>query len=113
MPIEVKAKANSLLSSYELYPPLCEPLEMRLFLVVNPVYLRNLIDHKETPNLTEQQRKRLTPESLICKEFRYEWITENGSTRERDEHRGEVILSYLSYKGLDLLLRLGELEIKP
>jgi hypothetical protein len=82
-----------------------------MFLVASDVYLRNLIDRKEEPRLTDHQRKRLGPECLILQDFDFEWLTENGATRDREPHRAELVLSYAQFRGLTVTLRLGELEL--
>lgn len=112
MPLEEKAKVAALLSSWDftLHPP-TDPLELRFYMVVNQVYLRNLIDKKEERRLSDYQRKRLGPDCLICHEFKYVWVSENGRTRDRDEYHGEIVINFKPFHGLQLVLRLGELEL--
>jgi hypothetical protein len=110
-PLEEKVKITSLISSWEFQSYCWEPLELKMFLLVNEVYLRNLIDKKEEPRLSDHQRKRLGQECLILQELELEWVTENGATREKDPYRGELVINYIQYHGLQVVLRLGELEI--
>lgn len=110
-PLVEKAKNTSHLSSWEYQVRSWEPLELKIFMVVSDVYVRKLIDKSELPRLTESQRKRLGPACLILQEIEYEWITENGVERDRDPYRGEIIINYIQYHGLQVILKLGELDI--
>jgi hypothetical protein len=110
-PKEEKAKMNALISSWEFQTAPPEPQELRMYLVASDVYVRNLIDRSEQPRHSELHRKRLGPECLILQEVEFEWVTENGSTRERDPHRGEIAVFFKEHRGLTVTLRLGELEL--
>jgi hypothetical protein len=110
-PKEEKARIAAHIGSWEFQTQCSEPQELRMYLVASDVYLTHLIERTEEPRLTDHQRKRLGPECLILQEFSFDWHTENGGTCERTEHRGELVLSFAQFRGLTVLLRLGELQV--
>jgi hypothetical protein len=59
LPKEEKAKVASLISSWEFRTYSEDPLELKMYLVVSDVYLKNVIEKKEEPRLSEDQKRRL------------------------------------------------------
>lgn len=83
-PKEEKARIAAHISSWEFQAHCWEPQELKMYFVASDVYITHLIERTEEPRLTDHQKKRLGPECLILQEFSFEWLTENGSKRERD-----------------------------
>ena len=108
---EEKARGMAVIHSYECLTDCSEPFEARVYLVVSEVYLRNLLERKEEPSISEYNRKRLGPQCLLHHELSLEWITEDGKHQNKEPYRIEISLYHLQYRGLEVVLMLGEMDI--
>ena len=75
------------------------------------MYHRNLLAKREEPNIPEASKKRLGPQCIIHQEFTIDWITEDGRHQNKEPYRIELSIYHLQYRGLEVVLRLGEMDI--
>lgn len=111
MPKAEKERGMAVIHSYECLVDCSEPFEARVYLVVSEVYLRNLLERKEEPSIPEASRKRLGLQCIMHHEFSMDWITEDGKHQNKEPYRIEISLYHLQYRGLEVVLRLGEMDI--
>lgn len=51
------------------------------------------------------------PQCIIHQEFTIDWITEDGRHQNKEPYRTEISIYNLQYRGLEIVLKLGEMDI--
>ena len=111
-PKEHKAKMTSVIPTYELVNAFPEAYFIKLHFNVNRTYLNNLFDRKEEPNVSEEIKKKYGPYIIIYYEFEFVERVHNGLEMIDTTHKGSIAMKWEKYKGLTVLLDLGELQVQ-